>query len=63
MKWEEYIESKESISIPYPYGLEKTDIECPKCGEPLYKNTRHVLACYPPKYGFECIECGWYGTA
>lgn len=61
MKWEDYVKSRKTTNIPY--GLEKTDIECPKCGKRIYKDTTKILCSYPPQYGFQCIECGWYGTA
>ena len=65
MKWKEFKHkhNKYNSSKIVPYGLEKTDIECPECGEYLYKNTLMVLCTYPPQYRYECIECRWHDTA
>lgn len=61
MKWEEFIGSQDNAWMTL--GLVKTDIECPKCGKPLYKRTDVVLACYPPKYVYTCLSCNWSGYA
>ena len=41
----------------------ETDIECPKCGEYIYMNTKEVLTSNPPKRKFLCESCGWTGIA
>lgn len=41
----------------------KTNIQCPKCGEPLYKRTDIVLTSYPAQYQYECEKCNWVGYA
>ena len=42
---------------------EKTNIQCPKCGEPLYKRNDIVLTSYPPQFQYECDKCNWIGYA
>ena len=42
---------------------EKTDIACPKCGEPIYRRTDIVLTSYPAQYQYECDNCNWVGYA
>lgn len=56
MKWEEFINSQNPWVVQ---GLQKTDIECPKCGENIYRRTDIVLSSYPPKYEYKCLKCGW----
>lgn len=57
MKWEEY--------NPYPsgFGIKRmeTEIECPECGNKLYKRTDIILTTVPPKYQYECRHCGYIG--
>lgn len=61
MKWEDFIDNVDrTLEIQ---GLQRTDIECPECGHFLYKRTDIVLSSYPPKYKYECPECGWVGCA
>lgn len=64
MKWEDY-KNKRSTEILHLHNMNylKTDIECPVCGAPVYKNTSIVLTSYPPQYQFHCEKCGWYGTS
>lgn len=59
MKWEEY--QKIVISTDNE-ARELTEIECPKCGFPLWRRTDVVLTTYPPKFRYECSECDWSGT-
>ena len=40
----------------------KTEIECPNCGEFIYKNMSLVLTCYPPQYTYKCPNCKWSQT-
>lgn len=56
MKWEEYKPEPVHEQI-YKY----TDIECPKCGHKIVKRMDLVLTSNPPKYQYECHECGWIG--
>ena len=37
----------------------KTEIECPNCGELIYKNMSLVLTSYPPQYTYKCPNCKW----
>ena len=60
MTWEEF---KVEKNFQQNTGLEKTDIECPRCGEKIYKDTRFILTTYPPKNRYVCMECFWEGTA
>ena len=59
MTWEEFCKDKSTI----PPNLQRTDIDCPECGEKIYVDTSVVLACYPPKLRYECQNCGWGGMA
>ena len=36
-----------------------TEIMCPECKKPLYRNTKIVLTTYPIQYQYKCISCGW----
>lgn len=58
MKWEEF----ERMSPPMEMFINtvKTNIECPKCGEPLYFRNDIVLTTYPAQYKYECV-CGFVG--
>ena len=59
MKWSEFInEPKWIITNTVP-----TEIECPKCGKPLYRRTDIVLTSLPPKYQYECLSCDFVGYA
>ena len=39
--------------------LQLTDIECPECGEAIYRDTSVVLTSFPAKYHYTCKKCGW----
>lgn len=64
MTWEEYKNERATHNI-YKNNQHyiKTDIECPNCGEFIYKNISLALTSYPPQYQFHCEKCGWYGTS
>ena len=63
MKWEDYKEQETNRFKEMPPGnWVKTNIECPVCGELVYKNVGLVLACYPPKYQYRCVKCDWFDT-
>ncbi len=53
MTWEEFKESNKPIFS----DKEETDIECPKCGAHIYRDTRIVLTSYPAQYRYECPNC------
>lgn len=57
--WKEFKNRNKGV----PMHLELTDIICPRCkgDTPLYRRTDVVLASYPPKYGYICLKCDWYG--
>lgn len=61
MKWEDYqTEKQRTINIFNDNQVWiKTEIECPKCGEIIYKNMSLILASYPPKYTYKCPKCKW----
>lgn len=59
MKWNNFVNQTRTM----PTGKELTDIECPKCGEKIYRDTTIVLTSYPEQYGYFCESCGWTGTA
>lgn len=37
----------------------KTEIECPNCGEIIYKNLTSVLINCPSQYIYKCPKCQW----
>ena len=61
ISWEEHKLKGPSLEIFT--NREKTEIQCPKCGEPLYKRTDIVLTSYPAQYQYECDKCNWIGYA
>lgn len=62
MKWDDYQNFINDLTFKYNTNREKTDVECPKCGSPLWRRTDIVLASYPPQHKYECDACGWKGT-
>ena len=56
MEWKDY--HPEPVKIDC---YQMTDIECPCCGKHLRKNVTTVLTSNPPKYQYECSNCGWVG--
>lgn len=63
MKWEDYKEQETNRFKEMPSGnWMKTNIECPVCGELVYKNVGLVSVCYPPKYQYRCAKCDWFDT-
>lgn len=57
MKWEEFKDTH------YTWGLSPTEIECPKCGNLIYRDDTVVLTTYPPQHSYICLNCDWVGTA
>ena len=55
MKWED-IDLDDNI-----LGIEATDVECPICGEHLYRDTSVCYTSDPPKYKYFCIHCQFVG--
>ena len=55
MKWEEYHPEPE-----YRVKRIRVDVECPKCGNKIWKRLDKIYPSYPPKYDYEC-DCGWVG--
>jgi len=62
MKWEDYKEQEISHLKISLEDWVKTNIECPICGEPVYKNIGCICACYPAKYRYKCSKCDWTDT-
>lgn len=64
MKWDEYQKKKQGTFNVFNDGQTwlKTEIECPVCGEPVYKNITMALATYPPMYKYRCPKCNWMET-
>ena len=60
MTWEDF---KREKNFQYGTGYKITDIECPKCGEKIYKDTMTVLTTYPPQSRYVCMKCFWEGIA
>ncbi len=58
MKWEEYVEEYYRSPLDLSEWC-KTNLECPECEGPIYKNIRYVLISDPPKYRYKCPKCGW----
>lgn len=60
MTWEEYKRQRLQINkyVDHQHYMQ-TEIECPTCGMPIYKNVSLVLTSYPPQYQFRCMNCGW----
>ena len=61
MTWNEFKNDIDLETI-YPDPLEKTDIQCPVCGQYIYRRNDIVLTSNPPKRQYEC-RCGWVGYA
>lgn len=60
MTWEEFVKQKhQTINNEW----EITDVECPDCGQKIFKNTMIVLTTYPAQTAYLCPHCGWRGTA
>lgn len=62
IKWDD-IKDKRSNIGQYFTSRAKTNIECPKCGELIYKRTDITLTTHPAMYQYECDGCGWVGYA
>ena len=58
MRWSEFkIQKGSNSSMVEKY--ESTEIECPICGRFIYRRTDIIFTTYPPKYQYECLQCGW----
>lgn len=62
MKWEEFLDTDVEDWVLNRYNVEKTDIECPDCGRPLYMDKMTLLLSSPPQHHYWCV-CGWDTTA
>ena len=64
MTWEEFKKERETSHRYVGYQeYEVTQIECPECGENIFKNMSLVLTSYPPQHQYRCFKCGWVGSA
>lgn len=61
--WNDFISGIADINKNPQPRKEKTNIVCPKCGNLIYKICDVVFTSYPPKYKYECEECGWSSFA
>lgn len=61
MKWEDF-ERQAPLESMWE-RRSKTDIECPKCKEKVFRRNDIVLTSYPAQYQYECDNCGWIGYA
>ena len=60
MEWEEYKEQeKDKFETFGSNDWIKTEIICPECGSPVYKNIGMALASYPSQHQYKCISCDW----
>ena len=59
MKWDEF--NGLNLQVMHD-GQVRTDIECPKCGEKIFWDSRVVLTSLPPQYCYWCT-CGWKGNS
>lgn len=62
MEWQEYQKMTDALGINTS-EWEQVDVQCPVCGERIYKNTIYVLTTYPCQYKYKCFNCDWSGTA
>lgn len=59
MKWQDYKEQRYKAFGVFPSGnWQLTNIECPYCGELIYKNIT-ALTSNPPRYQYKCTNCDW----
>ena len=58
MEWSEY-QKQRSANINLS-KWEITEIICPECGEPVYRDKSIVLTSYPVQYSYNCLNCGWH---
>lgn len=55
--WEEFRYRYGGSELP---NAIKTNIKCPRCGEPIYMGTNILLTTYSVQYSYFC-GCGWAG--
>ena len=60
MEWDEF-NSRSFEQNEFPDKV-KMDINCPNCGEKIWKRIDFVVTVHPPKYQYECSKCGWTGV-
>ena len=60
MNWEEYRNKNNNYSTNR-YQL--IEVECPCCGQYIYKDLQVVLTSFPPKCKYICKNCNWQGSA
>lgn len=60
MTWDEFTVS---IEVEPHRRYEVTEIECPLCGELIYKDNDMMLPSNPPQYEYRCFGCVRIGYA
>lgn len=60
MKWEDFSKQIPVKDLGFP--RERVNVECPICGEKLWRRNDIILTSDPPQYRYEC-DCGWVGHA
>lgn len=64
MTWQEYQTMQAVINSKQTgtgYWV-KTEVDCPECGGPVYKNIGCALTSWPVQYRYECWDCHWNET-
>ena len=61
IEWNDYVNG--NTYKPTQLNLVETNIKCPVCGEPLYKDISVIYTSNPPKYRFSCKKCNWFSYA
>lgn len=61
MEWKDYCKERLEEVFLQPDSV-KTEIWCPWCGAPVYKDMSIILTSYPPKYRYFCSSCKWEET-
>ena len=65
MTWQEFrdIKLEKGTRSRYEYKEILTDIECPICGDKIYRDDSVILTSIPPKYRYFCKKCNWNSYA
>lgn len=61
MEWKDYCKEKLEEVFLQPNSVE-TEIWCPWCGAPVYKDMNVIFISYPQKYRYFCGSCKWEET-
>ena len=65
MEWDEFKNLKlgSNAKSNYEYKETLTDINCPICGDKIYRDDSVILTSIPPKYRYFCKKCKWNSYA